>query len=224
MCNIACYKFGEKNLSLAEIEGKKILEVGAFDVNGSLRAIVTNFNPKSYLGVDIEMGPGVDEVCNVYDLVSRFGENSFDVVVCTEMFEHVRYWRSAVTNIKKVLTENGILLLTTRSNGFGYHGYPFDFWRYEVEDMDVIFSDMVILANEKDPSEPGVFVKARKDPSYVEKDLSDIELFSIIKLQRSIDIYNSEILMWKCKRQFRKFLSSVLPSPIKSLIRKLILS
>src|SRR5947209_15379867 len=141
MCNDACLEFGRGYLRPEEIAGKKVLEVGSMDVNGSLRAIVQRTMPRIYLGVDIAAGPGVDVVCEVSKLVARFGEAAFDTVISTEMLEHVRDWRAAVSNMKRVLKPGGTILITTRSPGFPYHGYPYDFWRYEPDDIRTIFAD-----------------------------------------------------------------------------------
>ena len=185
MCNSACLDFGRTKLTSEDVAGKRVIEIGAVDINGSLRPDVEALGPSEYLGIDIAEGPGVDEVCNVYDLVERYGAESFDVAISSEMIEHVHDWRRAISQIKQILRPNGVLVMTTRSIGFPYHDFPFDYWRYELDDMRAIFSDMTIEALEPDTDDPGVLVKARKPMDFVENDLSSHALFSMVTNKRS---------------------------------------
>lgn len=181
----SCLEFGNRILSEGLVKGKRVIEVGSLDVNGSLRPIVEALGPLSYVGVDISSGKGVDQICSAEQLVSRFGLNSFDFVICTEVLEHVRNWRNVVHNLKQILSPNARLLITTRSMGFGLHGYPFDFWRYEISDMQNIFSDLFVESLETDPKYPGVFMLACKPLSFIEKDLGGYNLYSMLSEKRS---------------------------------------
>jgi hypothetical protein len=78
------------------------------------------------------------------------------------MIEHVENWQNVINNFKSILKVGGTLLITTRSKGFPYHCYPYDFWRFEIDDMEYIFTDFEIQYLESDLSEPGVFIKAKK--------------------------------------------------------------
>lgn len=204
MCNQACIDFGRANLKEEDVRGKSVIEVGALDVNGSLRSAIEKFVPASYIGVDIQSGRGVDRICKVEDLISTFGSESFDMVVCTELLEHVKDWRVAIHNLKQILRPRGKLLITTRSFGFGYHGYPYDFWRYEVSDMQSIFADFEIDSIEKDlPAEPGVFISARKPAVFDEADISRNRLYSVVLKKRSSveanSLYWSFVFLPLCK-------------------------
>ena len=144
------------------IEGKHVLEVGSYDVNGSVRPLLEARAPVEYIGTGMRAGPGVDIALPAEKLAAHFGEESFDVVVCAEMLEHALDWRAAISNLKAVLKSDGLLLLTTRGRGFPLHDYPSDHWRFEVSDMLKIFDDMLLFEVVSDPQAPGVFVAARK--------------------------------------------------------------
>jgi hypothetical protein len=86
--------------------------------------------------------------------------------------------------MKSVLKRNGYIYITTRSYGFPYHAYPYDFGRYEIEDMKKIFSDFEIIKLVKDHEAPGVFLKAKKTSNTL-IDLSNIALYSMILGKRT---------------------------------------
>jgi len=208
MCNVSGLIFAVLNIEKSNIEGKRVLEVGALDVNGSVRPILERFGPAEYIGVDLINGKGVDRICRVEDLVTLFGPSSFDLVVASELLEHVRDWRTAVSNLKNVCKPNGIILITTRSPGFKYHGYPDDYWRYDEDDFLTIFSDFEILRLEGDPAAPGVFFKGKKPIYFTEIDLSDISLFSILLSEKKVMIDDATLDRYtrrlSRKKQIRK--------------------
>jgi SAM-dependent methyltransferase len=174
--NQAVLEFLCSVLPRAEVEGRTVLEVGSLDVNGSARSVIESLGPGSYTGVDIQTGRGVDRVVSVSFLVDVFGSEAFDIVVSTEMLEHVQDWRWAVTQLKRVTVPGGRLVLTTRSPGFHHHGYPHDFWRFTEDDIRRIFSDMDDVSVRSDPSSPGVFVSARRPGDLIELDLSPVQV------------------------------------------------
>lgn len=195
MCNNSCIKFGQTTLTRDLVQGKSVIEVGSYNVNGSLRSFVQSFEPREYLGVDIETGPGVDQICQAEDLVERFGKDRFDVVISTEMIEHVKNWQTVIHNLKEITRPGGILLVTTRSEGFPLHGYPFDFWRYSLSDMELIFSDFEIMVLENDTDDAGVLICAKKPRSFREQSLKSHRLFSII-LGKRVSTSSIYTILW----------------------------
>lgn len=223
MCNPACIRFAEENLKDGEIKGRDVLEVGSFNVNGSIRSVVSRSMPASYLGVDIAWGPGVDEICDIQDLSRRYGRNRYDIVICTELLEHVKDWRSAIMNLKDVLKEEGVLLITTRSKGFPYHGYPYDFWRYDADDLKAIFYDYNIESIASDPSCPGVFLKARKKFTLAGSRLNSYKLYSVLTKKRCRDLNEVEIVLFRTLCLLYLKISELVPSSLKTGIKKLFL-
>lgn len=152
-------------LGPADVTGKHVIEAGAYDVNGSARGHVEALQPASYTGTDMRPGPGVDLVCLAEDLPAEFGPDAADILLATEMLEHAADWQGAVRGMTGVLAPGGVLVLTTRGPGFPLHGYPEDHWRFTVDAMGQIIkaAGLDVLRLEPDlPTDPGVFVKARK--------------------------------------------------------------
>jgi SAM-dependent methyltransferase len=218
MCNRTCILFGATNLTNEEIRSKRVLEVGSIDVNGNLRPTVEALGPREYVGVDIEQGRGVDVVCRAEDILNKFGKESFDAVISTEMLEHIRDWRTVVSNIKNVCRPGGVVLLTTRSYGFKYHGYPHDFWRYELADMKHIFSDFEIQALQGDPEMPGVLIKAKKPEHFSENDLSSYRLYSIVTNKKMIELRDEDFNNFYFKRLKFKIRLRDLRKKVKSIL------
>ena len=146
------------------MEGKSVLEVGSYDVNGSVRSL---FEGTDYLGIDIEEGPGVDQVVDL-GAELPFGDSTFDLVLSTEMLEHdLKPWLS-VCEWHRVLRDGGLLVVTARGfnqerGAFPFHNPP-DRWRYSRDAIEALLHDAGFMEREviRDPQVPGWFATALK--------------------------------------------------------------
>jgi GT2 family glycosyltransferase/glycosyltransferase involved in cell wall biosynthesis/SAM-dependent methyltransferase len=103
-----------------------IVDVGAQDVNGSLRSVAPPHH--SYIGLDFVDGKGVDVVItDPYNLPLE--SNSVDVVVCSSCFEHSEFFWLLFIEIQRILKPDGLFYLNVPSNGV-FHRYPVDCWRF----------------------------------------------------------------------------------------------
>jgi SAM-dependent methyltransferase len=117
-----------------------ILEVGAYQVPGQeeIADLRKLFLGKSYIGVDMRAGPGVDCVADVEDLPQPSG--SIGTVIAMSTFEHVpRFWRG-FDEIHRVLRPDGVLLVSVPFH-FHVHSYPSDYWRFTPEAMHILLED-----------------------------------------------------------------------------------
>ncbi len=221
MCTPACLEFTRTALDRDEVHEAEVLEVGSRDYNGTVRALIEPHGPKSYVGLDMLDGPGVDVVGDAGQLVDRFGAEAFDVVIATELLEHARRWREVVNALKEVLRPGGLLVVTTRSKGFPFHGCPDDFWRYEAHDFAVIFDDLLIDRLElDDPRTPGVLLRARKPEIYHQKDLKNYRLYSIIARRRVGDVDPVSVCAFNLAVQGWNAAKAVLPRQIVDPVRR----
>jgi ubiquinone/menaquinone biosynthesis C-methylase UbiE len=105
-------------------EGKKVLDVGSLNINGSLRYI---FPQGQYTGIDMVDGNGVDIVCNAHEM--PFSDESFDAVISTSCFEHDEMFWLTFLEMCRVAKPEGFIYMNAPNNG-KYHGHPGDCWRF----------------------------------------------------------------------------------------------
>jgi SAM-dependent methyltransferase len=100
-----------------DTELMKIIEIGSYDVNGSIRQFFPNTH---YLGVDLTEGPGVNLVCEG-NKVSH-PNNTYDISLSCECFEHNPNWWDTFMNMYRMTKEGGIVIFTCATTGRPEHG------------------------------------------------------------------------------------------------------
>jgi SAM-dependent methyltransferase len=221
MCPPGAADFVARHLEYREVVGRRVLEVGSHDPDGVVRSIVGPLRPAQYIGADVVVGPGVDIVCPAEQVLEHFGPGSFDIVVTTEVLEHVRDWRLVVHNLKGVLRDGGMLLVTTRSVGFEFHGYPLDFWRYQPADISNIFGELIIDAIECDLVDPpGVFFRVRCVRPFAERDLTSYRLYSVVRRRRARSLTALDIAAARCLAAGKTITERLLPQLMRDAIRR----
>jgi cephalosporin hydroxylase len=116
-------KFYEK-YCYENIQNKKILDVGSYDVNGTMKPI---FEQGQYIGLDMEKGPNVDVVGKSHEI--PFIDNFFDIVISSSCFEHDDMFWVSFKEMCRVLKPSGYMYIQAPQNG-PYHGWPGDNWRF----------------------------------------------------------------------------------------------
>lgn len=86
---------------------------------------------EQYKIVDVVAGPNVDFVCDIHD-VSSMPQNFFDVIVCTQVLEHVEKPLVALRELRKLLKADGRLICTVPFLQH-IHYVPTDFYRFSID-------------------------------------------------------------------------------------------
>lgn len=95
-----------------------ILEIGSYDVNGSVKQ---EFDfTKKYIGIDLVNGPNVDLVLDGTQ-VDKLNQN-FDMILSFECFEHAKNWKIIFEKIYNILNPNSFVVLSMASTGRLEHG------------------------------------------------------------------------------------------------------
>lgn len=92
--------------------------------------------------IDIDPARKPDIVADAHAL--PFPDAAFNLVLCTEVLEHLLRPSVAIAEMRRVLKKDGTLILTTR---FVYplHDTPHDYWRFTKYGLEELFSDWDIV-------------------------------------------------------------------------------
>jgi SAM-dependent methyltransferase len=96
------------------------------------------FRGKDYLGCDMALGVGVDQVENLETL--SFGDKSLPTILCLDTLEHVGNPIQAMKELSRVIADDGVLVVT--SHMYAPVHYDPDYWRFSPQCFhDVLLRD-----------------------------------------------------------------------------------
>lgn len=113
--------------------GKTVLDYGCGD-----KPYEWMFRKKfeQYIGVDLTTTEAADYVVNQEDKLP-VDDQSIDLVLSTQVLEHVKETNHYLQEIHRVLKANGYLLLSTHGV-WPYHPCPNDYWRWTIDGLELI--------------------------------------------------------------------------------------
>ena len=85
-------------------------------------------NGARYIGIDLEYNDAADLHASVEDSLP-LAEGSVDVVLSTQVLEHVPEPNKYLAEIRRVLKPGGLVIISTHGYWM-YHPHPQDFWRW----------------------------------------------------------------------------------------------
>lgn len=118
--------FREAGRFASGIENCQILDVAPQDHGGVQPYLTGNTHLKT---IDINPDSGADIIADICEFNEGIADSSFDVVVCTEVLEHVSnpFW--AASEIFRILKPGGVAYFSAPFN-FRIHGPLPDNWRF----------------------------------------------------------------------------------------------
>jgi SAM-dependent methyltransferase len=89
--------------------------------------------------VDVSPGPQVTIVADL-QCCPHIPADTYDVIICTQVLEHIANPFLAVAELCRILKPGGRLLLTAPA-AYPYHAVPRDYWRFTRDSLQLLFGE-----------------------------------------------------------------------------------
>ena len=180
-----------KNTYLNPNDELKILDIGSFDKDGNYNyGIILNEKKWTYHGLDMKPGNNINIVVeNPYEW-QEIENESYDLVVSGQAFEHIEYFWLTLEEVKRVMKPGGLFFLIVPSTG-PVHKNPYDCYRFNENGMKAMakYINLKVIeygTNFDEISDPWYdsFLVAKKSES---KDIPDLNQ-QMDSLERKVDL------------------------------------
>jgi len=106
-----------------------ILDIKTYGMKDDYKNIFADPEKYLYTGIDVNPGPNVDYTPADPYCWPELQDESFDVIISGQTFEHIEYPWLIIEEMNRVLKKNGLICIVAPSRG-PEHKYPVDCWRY----------------------------------------------------------------------------------------------
>jgi len=88
-------------------------------------------NVERYIGIDWLKSPHLNSEVDILSDARKlpFKDESFDTILCTEVIEHIYEFKTAISEMNRILKNGGVLILST-PYFYWVHESPYDFFRF----------------------------------------------------------------------------------------------
>lgn len=172
----------------------KILDIGSIDKDGDYNyGLILNEANWTYHGLDLKEGNNVHIVVeDPYDW-KEIKDETYDVVVSGQAFEHIEYFWLTLEQVKRVLKPEGLFCLIVPSAG-PVHRNPYDCYRFNQNGMKAMakYINFTIIEtgnNSKDGPWHDSHLIAKKPESGSVEDLE----YKMESLEKKFDMIMSKL-------------------------------
>lgn len=115
---------------------KRLKPGKVLDVGSNISPYKKYIPHTEYLRMDIDERTKPDICCDIHHI--KWKSNYFDIVIATEVLEHLYEPQRAVNEIYRVLKPGGVCILSTRFI-YPYHPLPEDHYRFTRDSLSYLF-------------------------------------------------------------------------------------
>ena len=174
-----------KNTYLSKNDKLEILDVGSLDGKGNYNySDIFDEENWNYTGLDFEAGNNVDiVVADIYNWFEVENE-TYDVIISGQLFEHLEFFWLTMSQIERVLKPGGYVCIIAPSAGPKHGGNMENCYRFYEDGMKAMakYVDLEVLKTGVDSREEAkpwydaILVAKKPGSSYNQEDTKELEV------------------------------------------------